>query len=228
MTKRSHFTNTGQIIQTVLAFIACGFAAFNAWPNMSANNFLSAGSVIFIVLIVLVIYSVSRLSLSSIEWDSKDSTVEPKSSSAEDRPDMDARAPKSKTVTEVSWYQPKIFIEAPTIALGEFFQSPNEELRVTVKDIRPPENDPLGIGAELLFNVGGGVTYSGGAVTKLGVNHFFVPMGDHLGNKEPFSVFYFSFSNTHVRLFCMHVDHVNMHTKTALLSLCRVTLMKRS
>jgi|ERR1035438_9399769 hypothetical protein len=52
------FANKGQVIQIVLAVIACAIAAVKTGPSLKANDWLSEGSILFYFLVALVVVSV--------------------------------------------------------------------------------------------------------------------------------------------------------------------------
>jgi len=60
MVDRKWFANKGQIIQIVIATIACVFSGIKAWPDMRGNELFSLGAVLFYILVGLVIFSVGR------------------------------------------------------------------------------------------------------------------------------------------------------------------------
>jgi len=41
------FANRGQVVQIVLAGLACIFAAINAWPSIEAAKLLAPGPILF-------------------------------------------------------------------------------------------------------------------------------------------------------------------------------------
>lgn len=49
------FANRGQILQLVIALVACVFGAIKAWPEMKANEFFSGGAILFYFLVFLVV-----------------------------------------------------------------------------------------------------------------------------------------------------------------------------
>jgi hypothetical protein len=55
------FANRGQILQLVVACIACVFAGTKAWPEMKQNEFLSAGALLFYALVALVLISAGTI-----------------------------------------------------------------------------------------------------------------------------------------------------------------------
>ena len=57
MRRDEWFANWGQIIQAILALLACIFGGVKAWPEMKANAVLSFGAILFYVLIALVVVS---------------------------------------------------------------------------------------------------------------------------------------------------------------------------
>jgi hypothetical protein len=57
------FTNRGQVIQTVLALIACIVAGFKAFPDFQRSQFLTLGSLLFVFIAASVVISLVQFGL---------------------------------------------------------------------------------------------------------------------------------------------------------------------
>jgi hypothetical protein len=55
------FSNRGQIIQTCLTGLACAFSGVKAWPDISKNDMLTLGALLFYCLVAVVLISFARL-----------------------------------------------------------------------------------------------------------------------------------------------------------------------
>src|SRR4051812_48495079 len=52
------FTTKGQIIQVLIAALACIFAGIRAWPDMQRTNLFTVGAIVFYLLVALVVFMI--------------------------------------------------------------------------------------------------------------------------------------------------------------------------
>jgi hypothetical protein len=236
------FSNVGQIIQTVIQLSALVLSGVMAWPQLRDNNLLTGGAIIFYLMVGWVLVS-AGLVISSPRSSSAPPTPTPLAGSQSPAAPTPP-TPSSGPVSDRLVFGPPI---VPTVAadttsesetskslpgdltvvtfkrkVGDFWQFPGRDIRIEVRSIRENTQkryDEEENGAELYVTTGGGLVFGGERAIQITTNCYYLALAKSQ-NREPWSVYFWYFSNKGARFFAACLDHINPHTGVVTINVC--------
>lgn len=198
------FANRGQVIQIGIAFIALLLAAYVAFPQMSLGAFFTPGAILFYLLVLLggsFYFTAARKILSH----SKESLSEVETSEEE--------------------YRSRASFDETRITPGNFWSvdAGLHQIKITFHGLVDEEGSSR---ADLEINLSGGV--HGGTMTKrIDRDRYLVPStSKYLA--ESGSLFSFHSAKDSMAAIIIRVEHINPHTKEALLSVGQINAYKNN
>jgi hypothetical protein len=220
------FSNRGQIVQTVLAGVACFVAAINAWPNIRDNELLRAGPLVFYALVALVVVALIRLGAryQAAKGERLPSPEEYRKQFA--LPEDSIAGTLPKTLAERgSIFGAGAAVKTVTVSLGDATEVIVQRKRIeivlhAISKNEIPKQDEGDYKVELTISLGGAVVSCGKNVTALGVNRFVAPMSMDEYHAEDMSLYSFSGNPNHVAFIYVTVLHANLHKSEATLRVC--------
>jgi hypothetical protein len=104
------------------------------------------------------------------------------------------------------------------------WQFPGRDIKIEVRSIRENTQkryDEEENGAELWVNSGGGLVFGGERAIKITTNCYYLAVSK-FQDREPWSVYFWNFSNERARFFAAYLDHINPHTGVVTINVCEV------
>ena len=108
--------------------------------------------------------------------------------------------------------------------VGDFWQFPDRDIKIEVRSVRENTQkryDEEQHGAELSVSTGGGLVFGGERAIQIATNCYYLPMSK-FNNREPWSVYFWNFSNERAHFFAAYLDHINPHTGVVSINVCEV------
>jgi hypothetical protein len=209
------FANRGQIIQVVTAIAAFMLGAYIAWPHLKANDFLSAGSILFYLVAASVIFQLRRFPLP--QRDSPPLPLPPQPQAV--KKDEDPFPTRTKAFTH-------------TFSVGELFVARSHgttTIKITLRGIVPntdkkDDRDPEYF-ADVQVDMADFWLLNGGPETKkISDGRWHMPEG---GRSIDRSVSCFSLGDTYFHCMIFKVEHIDHHAHEAIITLYDVVGSKR-
>ncbi|SFI62406.1 hypothetical protein [Bradyrhizobium sp. Gha] len=118
-----------------------------------------------------------------------------------------------------------LLMETRILRLGDYWDIRHRlgVVRVTLRNVPREQGDLF---AELEFTTGGSLIYAGEKAKKIRTNRFSLPASSSGSSCEDSAAFQFNYSNDHVSLLIVRVDHINDHNAQVSLSVCSMFMMK--
>lgn len=216
--KAKWFSNLGQLLQLIVAALAL-LTALNAWSAVKQLDFFALAPVIFYLsfgaLLLVIIVRVGKFS-------------GPPDTAVRHGTTTPAVAPPPPTISSQRSLTP--FIGTITILAGDFYDGSHlrREFKITLKDVLTT-TVPKTIGeetvdaADLEIGVGGSLVYGGAETKQVSTNRFICPAVRNAHDAELRSVFQFVYTRDYFSFLAIRVDHVNLHAKEAVLTICYTT-----
>lgn len=220
------FSNRGQIVQLAAAILSL-LTAWNAWGAIKTLDFLSLGPIIFYVSIATLVISFYLRANHKSEFSTPSAPAVQPATRTKAVADTSPRTPNAIAPPEPKWAASPT-VQTFTLKAGAFFDGTHirPELKITLKDITTATFKSHFILEETLevsdieCRLGGLVVYGGKQTKEIDVNRFLVPAANGFLHSDERALYQLSFSNDHVSFFGLRVDHINMHAKEAVMTLC--------
>jgi hypothetical protein len=228
------FANRGQFIQTILAGIAVIVGGVNAWPRIKGNQVLSAGAILFYLLIAIMLLSIwllvrsaaSRVVLTSIPPHSMPAVT--RSVNVTTPNIVIPTSPENIPTSQVPVSFPgNATLLKFKVSLGNFQEL--GRVKIELRELRENVSDHPGegkYGAVLYFDSGGGLAFGGTRVTKISTNCFYLPINPIETLKEPYSIYYHHVSDHYVDSFSAYLEHINPHSGVVTIMACQFNALK--
>jgi hypothetical protein len=214
------FSNLGQIIQIAIALLSCAFAGLKAWPDIVSSNLFATLPAIF--------YFVTIFATSFIIY-----LFHRQLTTREKLPQMPQKAEIQNTST-IPTMTGSAKTLATRISLGNIWKQDRIRIKLLAIDEnkRPPErnakfNNNSDYLATIEISTGDGICYCGEFVDKLSTNRFSVPIVDNGFNAEEGSIYWFSYSDDHLKFQIVSIEHINFHSKEIDLRYVSASLAKQ-
>lgn len=220
------FANPGQVIQIVLAAVGVGLTAKNAYPDFKADQLFSLGTFTFYVLIVLFVVMAVKLvrSASRLPSHNPNRSLEFVPTAAPPSARVALQEIKALTGTEKKTsFDTKVVYHRFDISLGDIREIDGlyGNIEVEFRDIKDNTDKKPGEsehGAVFHIGTGGGLVYGGGRTKQVSTNCYFVPFARITQDEEEYSIISFHYSERHLSLFVLYLNHINIHSNTATLT----------
>lgn len=218
MSNKEWFSNHGQALVAPFTIGSFFIALLANWNSIKNQDLLGWWPVVVIPTIVYFAFRIGRLT--------KAAPVEPV------RPPVPEPAVSPAPAIKGSEAKPdaleNVFVGSKVVKLGDFWELPDKlgRARVSPRSFGTLSHDREAV--ELQFDTSGSVFYCGKSCQEIRVNRMLVS-ATALGHQaEEHSVYQYSFSEKHVHVVIVRVDHINQHATEVTLVACTLLLHLKS
>ena len=184
------FSNRGQVVQILIAFVALVVGILVAFPNLPVQQglqgFLSAWPIIIFPLVALVLMWLNNKRMHRTIETLVQNTAQ-------------------VSVTEDGWRITEVYVVALRAKVGSYWDEPiaRTKMRISVVAIH---EEPGRRSAELAVRTGGSIVYGGKQSDKVDTNRYTVTISGSGFDAEERSIYQFSFDDQHIHFFAIRVD----------------------
>ena len=235
------FANRGQVIQTVLTALSFVVGLLQALPSLAKYDFASAWPIVVYPAVAWLAIAAFNRFLPPVAHDH--ARAPPTLPKQEPQPQQEPRSLDLAThpaISAVSAYVKSVkegFVSRTVVkkfdcALGDFFEVPlrSSTLKVCVTDIRKAALPGNHFGqprlpddfAEIDIRLGGGVVIGGPETIYISTNRYLLSAIDNPHQDDEKCVYSISFTEEHVAIFVLRLEHINTHAKQVRMSFCDV------
>jgi hypothetical protein len=216
------FSNRGQAAGLVVAIAVLIVALVANWNAIRSLQYLLVWwPVIIMPTTALIAFRLGR-SYQSTELPKERATSKPDKS----EPNSSLPSPSHNERFELD--DDRLTFAKQAVKLGDFWEVGNDLSRMKIV---PLSFKPLGKdvnGVEIRFDTQGSLFYGGTETKETGTNRLVLSESKSGFQAEPRCAYQFSFSNEHMQLKAVRVDHINELAKEVVIEVCFLRAWKRS
>jgi hypothetical protein len=229
------FSNRGQVLQILIAFVALVVGILVAFPHLPVQQgfqgFLSAWPIIIFPLVALVLMwlnnkrmhrtietLVQKTPQVSVPAVTETELVKPKVPYAD-------LFPKPSGATEGGWRITEVYVVDARVKVGSYWDEPIAKNKMRISAVAIHE-EPGRRSAELAVRTGGSIVYGGKQSDQVGTNRYTVTISGSGFDAEERSIHQFSFDDQHIHFFAVRVDGLDTALREVALQIVKLRLWK--
>jgi hypothetical protein len=229
------FSNRGQVVQILIAFVALVVGILVAFPHLPVqqgfNGFLSAWPIIIFPLVALILMWLNN---ERIHRTIETLAQKPPQVSVPAVPETEpvkSKVPyadlfqKPSGATDDVWRLTEVYVVDVRVKVGSYWDEPTAKNKMRISVVAIHE-EPGRRSAELAIRTGGSIIYGGKQSDQVGTNRYTVTISGSGFDAEERSIHQFSFGDQHIHFFVIRVDGLDTALREVALQVAKVRVWR--
>jgi hypothetical protein len=229
------FSNRGQVVQILIAFVALVVGILVAFPRLPVQQglqgFLSAWPIIIFPLAALFLMWLNNARMHRAIETLVQTTPQASAPATISTDPVKSKTPyadlfpKPAGITEDGWRITDVYVVDTRIKVGSYWDEPiaRDKKRISVIAIH---EEPGRRSAELAVRTGGSIIYGGKQSDRVEVNRYTVTISSSGFDAEERSIHQFSFTDQHIHFFVIRVDGLDTALNEVALQIAKLRVWK--